>query len=77
MRSFVPTKTTDLGPLSADLIRVRKPHGPPCRIVVNRDPFRDPRLREPVQRRQALQGSIESSIVVENFFVTVVHRVAD
>ena len=23
------------------LISIRKPHGPPCRIVVNRDPFRD------------------------------------
>ena len=26
--------------LSADLIRVRKAGGPPCRIVVNRDSFR-------------------------------------
>ena len=27
--------------LSTNLIGVCKPHGPPCRIVVNRDSFRD------------------------------------
>ena len=37
MRSFVTRKPTVLGPLSADLIRVRKPDRPPCREVVNRD----------------------------------------
>ena len=40
MRSPVAQKIMDLDPLSADLIPVRKPDGPPCRVVVNRDPFR-------------------------------------
>ena len=30
--------------LSADFISLRKPHGPPCRIVVNRDSFRELRF---------------------------------
>ena len=41
LRSFVTLKPTVLGPLSSDLISIRKPHGPPCRIVVNRDSFRE------------------------------------
>ena len=38
-------KSTGFTLLSANLIRVRKPVRPPCRIVVNRDSFREPWLR--------------------------------
>ena len=41
VRSGRHKKTADFPPLSADLISLRKPHGPPCRIVVNRDSFRE------------------------------------
>ena len=51
MRSFVARKPAGLTPPSADLIPIRKPDGPPCRIVVNRDPFRHPRLRETFEFR--------------------------
>ena len=37
--------------LSSDLIPIRKPHGSPCRIVVNRDPFRRLGFRETLERR--------------------------
>ena len=37
----VTLKTANLSSLSSDLIPIRKTDGPPCRIVVNRDPFRD------------------------------------
>ena len=36
--SSIATAAEGDGP-SADLISLRKPHGPPCRKVVNRDPF--------------------------------------
>ena len=58
----VPRKPPDF-PLSADLIRVRKPHGPPCRIVVNRDSFGELGFGAALEFHRPSPGFGESSVV--------------
>ena len=59
--------------LSADLIRVCKPHGPPCGVVVNRDPFRELRFGQFVERRRPLHSSPEASILRQKLPVFLSH----
>ena len=56
------SKLRDSTSFSSGLLRVCKAGGPPCRIVVNRDSFRDLGLGETLQRRRASHGSPEASI---------------
>ena len=62
LSATVHKKSADSASLSADLILIRKAHGPPCPTLVNRDSFPDVGIGHSVEHSKPPHGSVEAAV---------------